>query len=112
MALVQSDGDISFAAEILFQMNDKTIKAIKKIEKQKRRKQSSIPHFNAVCLVHIRKCRYFNNPFCRYTAIDARQTRNDSQRIEKAMEGSDMRQIKVGIALDFEERMPKSHIRL
>eukprot|EP01083_Nonionella_stella_P217773 781606_1 len=39
MALVQSQGDITFAAEILFQMNEKTIKAIKKIEKQKRRKK-------------------------------------------------------------------------
>merc|ERR1712207_49805 len=47
MALVQSQGDISFAAEILFQLNDKTIKAIKKIEKQKRKKHSSIPNFNA-----------------------------------------------------------------
>ena len=54
MALVQSEGDISFAAEILFQMNDKTMKAIKKIEKkkQKMRKHSNL-NFNQVCYVSV-----------------------------------------------------------
>ena len=37
MALVQSNGDIAFAAEILFQLNDKTMRAIRKIEKQKKK---------------------------------------------------------------------------
>merc|ERR1712228_141598 len=37
MALVQSNGDIAFAAEILFQLNDKTKREIQKIEKRKKK---------------------------------------------------------------------------
>ena len=55
MALIQAQGDITFAAEILFQMNEKTIKAINKIEKekQKKKKYSSIPNFNTVLFLMV-----------------------------------------------------------
>eukprot|EP01084_Bolivina_argentea_P086095 155626_1 len=41
MALIQAAGDVAFAAEILCRMSEKTIKAMKKIEKQKRKHKHS-----------------------------------------------------------------------